>query len=574
MASTTSLAIKNGTAVITAAVVQVGQAARAVTARVKAAIAGAAAKIYDLALETIEQAVTLVHGIFNEVVGAIDKVLQAFSFAFSWPAIIDLKDQIKANVTSGWDTVLMGEPSQYDRAAAAALAAIDTFRRTTDQTFEQLKTRFGGMSVAGQRKQAIGDKNPAAGGSTDNWLQAKLSDNLLSERALQQAGGGHARSATIPIDLPDFVLPDGVIEDLQGLLPRLGRLVTKDSELLLQRLAGDLTPGSGLDVFSATISAIIDVIHGVVDIAIDLAREALATLFRIVKIVLQAALAFVNREIKIPFISDLYRSVIRSPLTILDLSALLIAVPSSLAIAALTLNDRHAELTPRALAALSPRDTGHLVLGVIAGVAQVGWAAISTALELFNLVVERKVAEEWVERFATKVNVFLLLFGLVIVRGAFFTSEVAEATDRKGTDWGRVLTLWLPTTLAASGDVAAALLKSSLLGKSEPANYETLVEAIPYLSTGTAFICGFADFVLASKTLATATEGEHWDYYAHLSEDLSLFLRPVVLLAANVPAATYAQGGLIALSSVCLAGSGVLKIVASAREGHTRSAMA
>jgi hypothetical protein len=520
----------------------------------------------------------VVHGVFNEVVGAIDKVLQAFSFAFSWPGILTLKDEIKANMTGSWESILKGDPSPYDRAATATLTTIGTFRATADQAFEQIKANFGGKSVAGERKQAIGSENPAAGGSTGNWLQAKLSDNLLSQRALQQASG-QTRSATMPIAIPDFVMPAGVIDELQGLVPRLGRLVTKDAELLFQRLAGDFTPGSGIDVFSATISAIIDIIREAVDIAIDLAREALATLFGIVKIVLKAVLEFVNKEIQIPFISDLYRSVVKAPLTLLDLSALLIAVPSSLVIAALTHKDRHAELTPRDLAGLSPRDGLQVAAGIIAGVAQVLWAVISAGLEFFNLVVEQKAATVWVKKHATRLNVFLLVLALFAVRGAFFGSEVLEATDHDTgeIDWDRVAKLWLPSTLAAAIDVVAALAKAWVLNRSgDTTDHETLLESVAWLSAGGDFICGFADFILASTTLATETgaKGQNWDYIAHVSEDLSLILRPFILLASKLPAAVYAQSGLIALSSACLGASGILKIIASSPAVHERSATA
>jgi hypothetical protein len=574
-------AIKNGTAAITSAIIYAKKtAANAVKALVTAVIDGAH-HYYELLLETIEQAVTVVHGIFNEIVHSIEKVLQAFSFAFSWLAIVELKNQIKDKVNASWDAVLNaspGQPSQYDRAATAALTAIDTFRDTADQAFEQIKGRFGGKSVAEERKQAVGNKNPAAGGSTDNWLQAKLSDNLLSERALPRPGR-QTRAAAIP-DIPHFDMPDGVIEDLQGLIPRLGKLVTPDVEAHLRRIGDDLAPGSGLDVFTAAVSAIIEIIRGAVDIAIKLAKEALATLFRIIECVLKAARKFVEKEIKIPFISELYASVAGGPLTILDLSALLIAVPLSLVIAAATLNDRHAELTPRALAGLSPRDTAQIVVGAGAGLGQILWAFFSTSFEFFNLYVEeREKAPPLLLQLLQGISVFLLAFLLIVVRGVSLASEILEARHPENAedgqpDWIRVLRLWGPSMLTAAIDFVTAAVKAWVINHENPEKYKGLQASMVYVSVGGGAFFALVDAITASVTIKFEGADDYLEFISHLSEDVALWVRVASLWIRKAPGTVQWQIGLIAATLVLLTASGLFKVGASLAKTGKRSAMA
>jgi hypothetical protein len=575
-------AIKNGTAAITRAIIYAKkEAANAVKALVTAVINGAR-QTFELLLETIEQAANVVHGIFNEIVDSIGKVLQAFSFAFSWPAIVDLKNQIKVKTNTSWDAVLKpaspGQPSQYDRAATAALTAIDTFRDTADQAFEQIKGRFGGKSVAEERKQAIGDKNPAAGGSTDNWLQAKLSDNLLSERALPRPGG-QTRAAAIP-DIPHFDMPDGVIEDLQGLIPRLGKVVTPDEEAHLRRIGDDLAPGSGLDVFTAAVSAIIEIIHGAVDIAIKLAKEALETLLRIIKSVLMAAREFVEKEIKIPFISELYEHVVGGPLTILDLSALLIAVPLSLVIAATTLNDRHAELTPRVLAGLSPRGTEQIVVGAAAGVGQILWAFFSTSFEFFNLYVEeRKEAPPLLLQLLQGISVFLLAFLLIVVRGLSLASEILEARSPENRedgqpDWIRVLKLWGPSMLTAAVDFVTAVVKAWVINHENPEKYKGLQASMVYISVGGGAFFALVDAVTASVTIKFEGADDYLEFISHLSEDVALWVRVASLWIRKAPGTVQWQIGLLAATLVLLTASGLFKVGGSLAKIGERSAMA
>ena len=526
-----------------------------------------AKQVFDLVLETIEQAVTVVHGIFNQIAKSIGKVLQALSFAFSWPAIVVLKDQIKGKINDGWNAVLeapKGQPSQYDLAATASLAAIDAFRGMADQAFKQIKDRFSEKSVAQQRTQAVGDKNPAAGGSTGNWLQAKLGDNLLSERALPRPGA-QTRAAAMP-DIPTFDMPDGVIEELQGLIPRLAKIVTPDVAAHLRRIGDDLAPGSGLNVFTAAASAIIEVIRGVVDIAIELAREGLATLLKIIKCVLKAAREFADKTIKIPFISEFYERFVGGPLTILDLSALLVAVPLSLVIAATKLKDRHAELTPRALTGLSPRDAA-FVVGAATGTAQVIWAGFSTAFELFNLYAEKRpTSDKGLTRVVLTINFFLLAIPLVTVRGLSLASEILAAPENRDhgqPDWIRVMRLWGPATMTAAIDFGAAAVKAWVLEAEDSGSYKGLEKTMAAVSVGGGAFFGLIDIVTAAVTIKFKGPADFLEFFAHLSEDVALGVRIPSLVIRNEPGAEQWEVGLIAATFGLLAAAGILKFASS-----------
>jgi hypothetical protein len=443
-------AVKSGAAKIKNAVVyaakQIEDKAKDVVKTVVTAVIDGIERTMDFIVDTVEHAIGIIHGIFNEIVGAIDKVLQTLSLIFNWTAIVDLKNEIKGKVEQSFDQLLKpqtpGGKSLLTRARERGDQAFVALRGNLDRAFDDLNGRIGKDSGASVQNRNAGKNNPAKGGATSNWLQSKMSDNLLSDQAMQ----AHGLSAAAPgaaVAIPEFTLPDGLQSEISRFLDDLQSKVTGDVSETIERLKSSLDTANS-DLFSQSFQFFLELVRGTLRVGLDVVSAVFDTAMRLLEKLLASAWSYIrDKPITIPFVSDLYRSVTGSELTGLDLACLLIALPGSLAVAAISSGRR-------ALAGAAQ------LSGILAGISQVVWSLVAGALGAVTTIFVDTIDEFTPARRGIFAGIRVLLIAAFggVARGLLLWSDLeTNAGNDEALEINTIL--WAYPTMAVLVDVAA-----------------------------------------------------------------------------------------------------------------------
>lgn len=435
--------VKSGAAKVTNAIIyaarQVEEKAKDVVTTVVTAVIRGSAYTMAFVIDTVEHALAIVQGIFNEIAEGIDKVIEALSLIFEWPAIIALKNDIKANIENTFDRLLKpqmpGGASLLTQVREKGKQAFVDMRGKLDRALTELEGLAGSQSGSNVQSQNAGKNNPAKGGATSNWLQSKLNDNLLSTPATRSRAAAAAPGSVI--DIPDFTLPADLQDDISQFLDNLRSQVTDDVRASIDQLKSALDPSNG-DLFSQSFRFFLELVRGALHVGLDIVGAVFDGAMRILEKMLTALRSYLrDQTITIPFVSDLYRSFANAELTGLDLACLIVAVPASLAIAA----------TSRGRAVLA---TAVQTSGLIAGIAQAVWSAVSGVVGVMKALPRGPSLGFKIFFFATAA------FGTV-ARMAFMWSDLEMS---EGDALAMNLILWAFPTLAIGVDLVAGLLVS------------------------------------------------------------------------------------------------------------------
>jgi hypothetical protein len=449
--------ILRGTAAVKNAIVYVADETTRVVNTVVTVLKDGILTTVNFLMDTIDKAIHLVHGIFNTIVGTMSKVLEFLSTLFSWKEILELKSQMQGEMTKGWNALVespgQGRLSLLARASADFQNKLTQLRFVADKALQGLARELGQTTPRSSQKRASPQKNPSDGGSTSNWLQARVDEHLMSEAAVRKYAGDSV--GALAFSLPQFTLPDDIIGDIDRLIARAGGKVTEDALRAVDAFRAAIG-GSG-DIFSGALSALVEVLRGVVNAGLDAALAVADGFFALLEKVLRCAWTYLNTEIKVPFLSDFY-SWATSPgdgspgskLTLLDLSCLLIAIPTHV-IMSVKPGIRQAGSWPISN-----------ILGTAAGVAQMIWGVVGPTIGVVNYGLRNTFGEDassvrrlWLAiRCAT-----LLAFGLV-ARMLLFTSGWRSSKEGPDDKILGFVSLWLGPTLVLVTDVSAAFVSA------------------------------------------------------------------------------------------------------------------
>jgi hypothetical protein len=376
--------VESGAAAITSAIVY---DAKKVQARVSALIKGVIHTI-DLVIDTLEKAALVAQGIFNKIAETINQVIEMFSFFFEWEAILETKDMLKENINSALDKLLkpdhQGAKSLFDQMKKEGDKIFGNLKSKMDQGLTDLENKFNGISgksIQDDMGKKAGMVNPAAGGAKSNWLQAKVSDHVLSKKAIEtqmmlMQDSGQLTSSMFP----ELDLPTNLAEKMKKMLQQLREKINKDAGRTQDKVQRQIPEDIG-SLFSAAMSFFIKILRDAFDIGIEIVRGFFNTLMDLLKQFMTALHTYINKDIELPFLSDLYRFITKSSehpdgsnLTILDLVCLLLAIPTQL----LT------KLAPDSKVAANAADTV-AKLTIAGGFGQILWGLFSAANSSLNV---------------------------------------------------------------------------------------------------------------------------------------------------------------------------------------------
>lgn len=447
-------AVKSGAAKVKNALVyaarKIDESAKDVVQTVVTVVVDKIEKTMNFVVDTIEHAIGLIHGIFNTIVSGISKVLETLSLIFDWQRIVKLKNDIKVNVENAFSRLLIpqnaGGKNLLTQARERGGQALGNLRGKLDRALDDLIGHIGTDSGSAVQSKNANKKSPALGGATSNWLQSKMNDNLLSDQAMRThaLSAGSAGSA---IQIPTFVFPDGLTDDISEFLKDLQARVTGDVRDSIQRLQSALDVSNG-DLFSRTFKFFMELVRGTLHIALDVASAIFDGAMILLEKMLNAAWSFIRDEkITIPFVSDLYRSFAHRDLTCLDLACLLIAVPASVLI----------PVTPGRRSTASVASAK--LAGIFAGAGQMTWALLNGVIAGAYVYFAEKIEDcSPVTRILiNSIRMALIAsFGLV-ARGLLMWSDIAS--NEENIDALLInITLWVFPTLAVAVDLGGIAL--------------------------------------------------------------------------------------------------------------------
>jgi hypothetical protein len=350
---------------------------------------------YQLVIQTLEDAVTVVTGFLKAVVTDIKKVVQWLSAMFSWDHILTNHTYIKNAISNPGSSA---QPGILDRLQ-------NWLNGELNGTTTDLTSALGGLapqasdsigataqSVAGQtvQTQQSGNSDPNTvynqGGNNNanqcTWIQQKTSENA--------AGGSVGAGPVTAVGVASFD-PTAILAALSDFLASAEAAVTSD----FSNLPGEIETavksliGSFSDPRSLLSTALPDLMTVFQSLARDLLNfcdDLANALLKLLAALLDQAITWLAEPISIPFVSDFYRLITGDQLSLLDLACLLAAVPVTILLEVLTGSPTVPGST---LAGSGPTLLGSAKAGLIAtGVASFILSEIGTAMDTFLLGLE------------------------------------------------------------------------------------------------------------------------------------------------------------------------------------------
>ncbi|MEM8805790.1 MAG: hypothetical protein AAGF01_07165, partial [Cyanobacteria bacterium P01_G01_bin.38] len=264
-----------------------------------------AEEVIDFVVDTAEKVAELVEAVVEKVVNGIKKFIEFLQFLFDWGDILDTQKYLVQSINDGFDYVAQ----QVEAVKVPVANFMDELQETVEEGMNALIETLGGDP---SEVREGGSGLPEA----VEWFFSKLMGGSKQDDA-----GPTPRGVTPPSgdSKPEhFVFhfaeafADGVGAVLRG-FEGLG-------ETIATLIANPLKPQLAVIVLVETLrDVVIQLLEAVENLALGF-LDAIAEAIEQLKNLL-------NAEIKIPFISQLFRLIGGGKLTILNLTGLLLAIP-------------------------------------------------------------------------------------------------------------------------------------------------------------------------------------------------------------------------------------------------------
>lgn len=284
--------------------------------------------LYKFAVDTLEKAVSVVTAVFRTVCRDIERVVEYLSYLFDWGSILSIKNQLKEKAQNGFNGLITWLGNQE----SAAYADVDAFFKTAEGNavgaFRAVGSLLGASTLQSKQQngndpQALYGAHGAKSYAKTQWLIEKVRDNIGSAKISSSTAAAFALGDedTIAATFESLVKSIGdtiastsafskIPKDLDTIFSRFSALASDPSQLVTK-------------TFTEVLNLVADMVVAMLQFANAIADDILKAL----QTLLQSILNMVTGSIDIPFVSDFYRAISGSDLSILDLSCLLIAIP-------------------------------------------------------------------------------------------------------------------------------------------------------------------------------------------------------------------------------------------------------
>ncbi|RKD92233.1 LamG domain-containing protein [Mangrovibacterium diazotrophicum] len=261
-------------------------------------------KLVSFVLDTVEKVAGFVEGLFEKIMGAIEKAIEFLRALFAWKDILDTQRYLVKAVNSGFVAMKDG----IENAKDAVADFVDGLQDSVEDGMNKLVEALGVEPSEVQSSRSVLPESV-------EWFFSKLLSGSKKKGAQTAPDAPEQKGAG---GLADFM---GVFfERIKSITDLLSIGIGGLADALVALVKNPLRPQLALAVL---IEAARDSIIQLLEIAGDLVGDFLNVLEEAVQLFQN----LLNGEIKIPFISDLFKLIGAGKLNILNLTSLLVAIP-------------------------------------------------------------------------------------------------------------------------------------------------------------------------------------------------------------------------------------------------------
>ncbi|MGJ5814230.1 PQQ-binding-like beta-propeller repeat protein [Paludibaculum fermentans] len=301
---------------------------------------------FSFVVDTVEKAVAVVTGFIRTVVGDIVRAAEWLSKLFDWGGIVKLQKSIVNQVNigvQGLSAWIAAQGTDFGAVGAFLDSKINALSVAQASVLSKLGGSLKGNQVNNNDPQTVYGVNGAKSRAQSSSLSSKVSNNIGQATSTSSTGAVTADNPTLASALSNLITQGGSL------------LETVLDQLLTSIKA--FFDGFKL-LFSDPAGFIETEVSVLVNLFFDLAKGLLTAIKLVVGFVLQTLsavmndiLSLVNESIHIPVISDLWSLISHGePLTLLNVFALVVAIPSHIIISA-------ANITPPTSVSAKPAGT-------------------------------------------------------------------------------------------------------------------------------------------------------------------------------------------------------------------------
>jgi outer membrane protein assembly factor BamB len=296
---------------------------------------------YRFVVHTIEDAAHVVLGflksVIDDVENAIEKIIEALGFLFDWGAILATHRQIKALVNAGF-----GKMSTFVGALESGSDAFfESLANTIVADFQRVIGKLAGQGALGE---AAGSTDPNRTYTTNGSDNYSVQGNWMYHKAITGALGtnGQVLMGHSTLSAPAGADPAAIVaQEMLLFIENVGKdalAVAEDLEqtvaVAMKELVKVLVKPGGAQ--GAKLADLLAELQNLLVDLVTLAKDAAHDFFGLLVAVIDAVKELLNATIEIPFVSWLYKLIAGDELSILDLFALIVAIPVTVMCKALT----------------------------------------------------------------------------------------------------------------------------------------------------------------------------------------------------------------------------------------------
>jgi hypothetical protein len=299
---------------------------------------------YDVTINSLEDAITVVAGFLKSIVQDIEKVIEWLSEIFDWKNILKTKDDIKGilcNALASFSTWITNQN-------ANGCADVHSFFQKIKTDFNEAVLGSGGIgrSVSGSPVSSQYNNNDPQTVYGTNGAHSQAAQSSFSSKVTNNIGGATMSSSLAPAFQPGsgVRVSAGCVgnSDLETLkttientLKQCGQKLEGDAEkiwaALKQLFASFQDLATSASAFLAqAFHAVLELIVAVVDTLLDAADLVIELLMSILTVVIDGLVYLISAPIHIPIVSELWEVISDAPLSLLDVVALIIAIPATI----------------------------------------------------------------------------------------------------------------------------------------------------------------------------------------------------------------------------------------------------
>lgn len=275
-------------------------------------------KVWNFIVTTIDDAVQALTAFLSDVATNLDAVIQWLSYLFDWDDILATHNMIVAQVNSS--------ATQFVGALGSLISDVDTFFQNAETNvttfFQNMEQQLTGQTFQGLQ-QSYGNLSSV---TTQSGSDTTVQMQWLLYKVRANAGGSSAAAMAFDDSLTTMIGDyfAGVGQTIQSspqfesLPADLQSAVTSIADLFKKGKAG------------VTVDAFLNLISDVVVTLLQLANSAIDGFITLVQDALTLLLTALSTPIDIPWVSSFYQAISGNPLSLLDLFALLVAIPTTI----------------------------------------------------------------------------------------------------------------------------------------------------------------------------------------------------------------------------------------------------